>query len=118
VSERRVPAVLALGAASLVSALFAPVRGAYEFVNVRGPGVYVALAGGALAILAGLLGRRVPVIVAAVLFLGAAVLQLVQWGHPTNWLQGDGSTVSLWLGLGLGLLVLALSPEPDRVEGS
>lgn len=115
-SAQRARAVLALGVASLLSALFALVREKWEFINIRGPGLAVVLGGGALALLAGWLGRRVLVIATAGVFLAAAVLELAQWGRGTNWLQGDGSTISLWLGLGLGLLVVALSPEPT--EGS
>jgi hypothetical protein len=40
------------------------------------------------------------------------VLQLVQLGGDPNWLRGDGSTFSLFLGVGVGLLVLGLVREP------
>jgi len=51
-------------------------------------------------------------------FLVAAVLQFAQLGRASNWLQGDGSTVSLFLGLGIGLLILGLTPVPADAEAT
>jgi hypothetical protein len=79
-------------------------------VRVEGAGLAVLLVLSALAVVAGRLSRRPLAAVAGAGFAAAAVLQLVQLGRDTNWLDGDGSTVSLFLGLGIGLLVLALTP--------
>lgn len=100
-----------LGAASVVSAALVVVRGDFEFVRVRGGGVVVALVLGAVAIAAGWTARPMLALVAGAGFLAAAVVQLVGWATSNNWLGGDGSTISLWLGLGIGLLATGLAPR-------
>ena len=46
-------------------------------------------------------------------FAVAALLQLVQFGHATNWLGGNGSAFSLVLALGVGVLALAALGPTD-----
>jgi len=108
-------AAVALGAASVVSAGFVVVRGDFEFVKVRGWGVAVALVLGVLALVAGWTSRPVLAAVAGAGFLVAAMVQVVVWASGRNWLGGDGSTISLWLGLGVGLLAAGLAARiwPD-----
>ncbi len=105
-----------LGAASVASAVFAVVRGDFDFVRVRGWGVAVAVVLGALALFAGWTGRLTLTVMAGAGFLAATVAQVVVWATSSNALGGDGSTVSFWLGLGIGLLAAGLAPRiwPDE----
>jgi hypothetical protein len=82
---------------------------------VRGWTVAVALVLGALALAAGWTARPVLGVVAGAAFLAAAAVQLAVWAAGDDWLGGDGSTISLWLGLGVGLLLVCLAPRiwPD-----
>jgi len=104
-------AAAVLGAASLISAGFVVVRGDFEFVQVRGWGVAVALVLGILALVAGWTARPALAGGTGVAFLVAAVGQVVAESLATTWLGGDGSTASLWLGLGFGLLTVAGAPR-------
>ena len=97
-------AAFALGVGAAATSVFAfidPIQ--YRLVRLHGPGLATLLAFAVLAIAGALLDRRV---------LAAAGLQLVQLGGATNWLRGDGSTFSLFLGVGVGLLVLGLVLAP------
>ena|SRR5215813_11373409 len=112
--ERVNRAALVLGVGVLASGLFALVdRDQYRMVRLDGPGLVVLLVLGVLAVAGGWLGRRELVAAAGAGFAVAAVVQLVQLGRGTNWLHGDGSTLSLFLGFAVGLLVLGLTPIPD-----
>jgi hypothetical protein len=103
-------AAAALGLAALACALFTlPSATQYRLVRVEGAGLVALLVLGLVAVAGGRLGRPIPVVVAGAGFLAAAVLQLVQLGRGTNWLSGDGSTFSLFLGFGVGLLTLGLT---------
>jgi Na+/proline symporter len=109
-----------LGLGGLASGLFAvpdPIQ--YRLVRLGGLGLAVLLGLAAVAVVGGRLARRALVAGSGAGFLVAAVVQLVQLGGGTNWLRGDGSTFSLFLGFGVGLLVLGLTPIPtlpDRAE--
>ena len=99
-----------LALASLPFALFAlrsPVP--VHFVKVTGAALLVLLVLCALAAVGARTGRGVLVLAAAVGLLIAAVVQLAQTGRGTNWLGGDGSTYSVFLGFGVGLLALGLA---------
>lgn len=107
-------AAVALGVGALACSVFAIARGSggkVDFVQLRNAGLIVLLILGAIAVLGGLIGNRFVVIVAGAGFAVAGVMQLVQWGGPTNWLAGDGTTVSLFGGLGIGLLAVGLTPR-------
>jgi hypothetical protein len=110
-------AALTLGAVSVGSALFVFLRGDFQFVRMRGWGLAVALVLGLLAIAGGWLANRALVLAAGVGFLAAAavLLALLSQGDG-GFLDGNGSTFSLWLGLGAGLLALGLtSPMADSL---
>lgn len=110
--DRVYGAAVALGVAGLACALFTlPSTTQFRLVRVQDGGLAVLLVLALLAVLGGRLRRRAWVVAAGASFLVAAVLQLAQLGRDTNWLQGDGSTFSLFLGLGVGLLTLGLVPE-------
>lgn len=114
---RRAALVLGVGAvAAGVFALFDAVQ--YRLVRLAGPGLVVLLLLGALAIVASRLADRRVIAGAGAGFLVAAVFQFAQLGRASNWLQGDGSTVSLFLGLGIGLLILGLTPVPADAEAT
>jgi hypothetical protein len=113
-AERVNRAAFVLGLGAAASALFAladPVQ--YRLVRLDGLGVVVLLVLAVVAMAGARLGRRLLVAAAGAGFLLAAVLQLVQLGTGPNWLRGDGSTMSLFLGFGVGLLVLGLTPIPN-----
>jgi hypothetical protein len=96
-----------LGVVSVLSGVFVFVRGDFQFVRVRGAGVAVAIVVGVLAIGAAVVALRWLVAATGALFVLAAVVQVAGQAAGGNWLGGDGSTASLWLGLGAGLLALA-----------
>jgi hypothetical protein len=102
-----------LGVGALLCGLFTfvePIQ--YRLVRVNGWSLAVLLVLAAAAIAGGLLRDRRLLIVTGGGFLVAAGLQLIVWGG-SNWLGGDGSTVSLFAGFGVGLLALGLTPLPD-----
>ena len=112
-----------LGAAALLGALFVFVAGApapVDLAHVPGPAAAVMAVLGALGVLGGLVHRVALVIVAGAGLVAAALLQLAQLGRQSNWLGGDGSTVSLMGGLGLGVLVIGLAARfsPPHVRTS
>jgi hypothetical protein len=73
-------------------------------------GVVATLALAAAAVAGGVLHLRLVVIVAAVGFAGAVVLQVVQSSlGGTNTLGGNGSSVALHLGFAVGLFAVGLA---------
>lgn len=112
-------ATLALGAASVVSALFYFVRGTFQFVWLPGAGAALAVVLGLFAFLAGWLGSRLLTLAAGAAFLTAAAVLMVLLVRG-GFLIGNGSAFSLWLGLGIGLVVLgaAAAHETRPTEGS
>ena len=107
-------ATVALGAASLASALFFFVTGRFQFVSFPGAGAAVAVVLGVLAVAAGWFGSRTLTIVAGAAFLLAAVTLMVLLLRG-GFLIGNGSAFSLWLGLGIGLVVLGVS-APQQAD--
>ncbi len=100
-------ATLVLGIVAVASCVFALTAGVgetFDLIHVRGASIAVIAVAGLLAILAG--ARKLPVLglLAGLVFLVCAVLQLVQLGQAFNLLGGDGSTMSLMGGLGIGLV--------------
>lgn len=88
-----------------------------RFARVTGPALAVILFVTALGIVA--TWRLQPLFgwLAAGVAGAAALLQLVQAGRDTNFLDGNGSTFSLLLGLGIGWAAVALvSAELTRME--
>lgn len=107
-------AALVLGIGAALCSMFAFVESVqYRMVRLDGAGMAVLLVLAAVAMAGGRLGRRLLVAAAGAGFLVAAAVQLVQLGTGPNWLRGDGSTVSLFLGFGSGLLVLGLTAASD-----
>jgi hypothetical protein len=108
---------VALGVASLASVGAAELRDKYQVLELRtGWSLAVAIGLGVCAILAGLTGRRWAAAATGGLFVAAAVVQVPVWASSDNWLGGNGSTTSLWLGLGVGLLAVGLADRfwPDE----
>lgn len=110
---------VALGLLGVVSPVFSLLDRSAKtnFVAVHGPGEWVLVVVGLVAVLGGFTQRSAPVVAAGGLFAVAAVVQLVQFGRGTNWLDGNGSTFSLMFALALGLLVVGLA-RPHRVGRS
>lgn len=112
-------AAVALGVCALAGGLFGwltrespPI----DFALVRGATLAVLASLGVVAVLGGVLRRRALVLLAGAGLALAALLQLLQLGGSTNWLDGNGSTLSLMGGFGLGLLAVGLPPhDPTTV---
>lgn len=98
----------ALGVLGIVSPVFGLSHGAKtNFVLVHGNGALGLVLVGLVALTGAFAKRIVPVYAAGILALVASVLQLVQLGHSSNWLGGNGSTMALFLALAVGLIVTA-----------
>ncbi len=109
-NDRLGRAALALGVAGVISPVFAlSTSSNNNFVLVQNAGLVVLPVLGVVAVLGVALARRLLVILAGAGFAGAALLQLVQFGRATNWLDGNGSTFSLLMALGIGLLTVGLT---------
>jgi hypothetical protein len=112
-------AVAGVGLLALASCLTTLASGELDPFRLRGWGVVLTLALGALAVAAGWLALRPLALAAGVGFLAAAVLQLAQLRGEAGIsvehgvLGGNASTFALWLGLGVGLAVLATAPDPQ-----
>jgi peptidoglycan/LPS O-acetylase OafA/YrhL len=107
-------AVLALGATSLASALFTFTDGyPWEMVAMPGPAVVVAVVLGLAACAAGAVRAPVPAILVGAAFLVAAVAVVLEQTLGERWLEGTGSTFSLWLGLGAGLVAAGIARRLD-----
>ncbi|MEP7054061.1 MAG: hypothetical protein ABI912_02290 [Actinomycetota bacterium] len=115
-------AAVVLGAASVLSVVFAFAHGKFEFLRMHGGGIVVAVVLGVLACAAGWLANRMLALAAGAGFLLAALVLLVLIDQRGNggFLDGNDSTFSLWLGLGVGLIVLGLTPRDpqDSTNGS
>ncbi len=105
-------ATTALGAVAVASAVFVFARGDFNFIRVRGGALVVVLALGLLAIVAGRLASRTLTLLAGAGFLASAtVLLALMTQGDGGFLDGDGSTLSFFLGLGIGLLLLGLAHD-------
>lgn len=109
-------AAAALGVMSIASVGVAQARDRYQVLELRSWSMAVALGLGVCAVVAGVAGWRRLAAATGGAFVAAAVVQVPVWGSGNNWLGGNGSTVSLWLGLGLGLLAVGLADRlwPDQ----
>jgi hypothetical protein len=106
-----------LGVGGLLCGLFRFVESIqYRLVRVDGWSLMVLLVLSGLAIAAGVLRHRLLLVGVGGGFLIAAGLQLIAWAG-SNWLGGDGSTVSLFAGFGVGLLALGMTPLPESPAG-
>lgn len=100
-------AAVLLGAVGMLSPVFAlSTSSNNNFVTVQNGGLVVLVVLGALAVVGGTTGRMPLVLVAGLGFAAAALLQMLQLGRSTNWLDGSGSTFSLLLALAVGLVAV------------
>lgn len=112
--DRTGRAALALGAAGVLSPLFALTTSSNNnFVLVKPAAIFALPLLGLITIVGVVLDNRLAILAAGTGCTLAALLQLVQFGHATNWLGGNGSTFSLLLALGVGLLTLATVGPTD-----
>ena len=103
---------VALGALGMVAPAFALTTSSNNnFVLVEGLALLVFPVLGLIAAVGGLTGRRAIVAAAGAGYAVTALIQLVQLGLDTNWLDGNASTFSLLLALAVGLLITGLLPE-------
>ncbi|MFC5744445.1 hypothetical protein [Actinomadura rugatobispora] len=103
-------AVVALGATSLASVLFAFTDGyPWEMAAMPGRAVVVAVVLGLAACAAVAVRTSIPVLVVGAAFLVAAVVVVVEQTLGETWIEGTGATFSLWLGLGAGLVAAGLA---------
>jgi hypothetical protein len=112
-------ATAVLGVAGVVAVVFWPLSGdPWEFTKVGPAAAVITLVLGGVAVAGGRLGRPQLTLVAGAGYLAAALLQLAQAGRDANWVGGDGSTFSYFLGLGVGLLAVATArrTELDRSD--
>lgn len=111
-------AAMALGGIGIISPVFAlSTSSNNNFVLVQNLGLVVFPVLGLVAVLGVALTQRVFVILAGAGFVVASLIQLLQFGRATNWLDGNGSTFSLLMALGIGLLTVgftASNPAPDK----
>jgi hypothetical protein len=121
ISESGNRAVRALAAGAIAAGAFVfvdPVQ--YRLVRVGWLSLAALLVFATVAIAGARLNRPALVTAAGAGLLAGAGLQLFQLGSGTNWLGGDGSTVSFFLGIGIGWLVLGTlrppAPVPPRRE--
>ena len=99
-------AALALGALGVLTPAFAlSTSSNNNFVLVQGPALAAFPVFGLIAVLGGIMGRRAVIAAAGAAYGVAALVQLVQLGRSTNWLEGNASTFSLLLALAVGLLI-------------
>lgn len=112
-------AAAGLGVVSVASVGVAQARDRYQVLELRSWSVAVAIGLGLCAVVAGMAGRRWLAAATGAVFVAAAVVQVPVWGSGNNWLGGNGSTASLWLGLGIGLLTVGLADRlwPDPTTG-
>lgn len=95
---------LALGALGLVAPAFAlSTSSNNNFALVQGLALVVFPLLGMVAVVGALAGQRVIIAAAGAAYGVAALVQLVQLGRSTNWLDGNASTFSLLLALAVGL---------------
>lgn len=105
-------AAAGIGVAGILSVLFHfGTTGDYNFVTMTGASLVVFPLLGLVAVVGALRARRSLVIAAGAGYAVAALVQLIQFGHATNWLSGSGSTYAALLSLAIGLLVVGLAPR-------
>jgi hypothetical protein len=105
-------AAVALGLASLASLAVAQLRERFAILPLDSWSVWIAVGLGLAAIVAGLTRRRTVATATGAAFLMAAIVQVALWAAGDNWLGGNGSTASVWLGLGTGLVLVGTA---DRI---
>lgn len=110
-------AATTLGVAGVASLVFSlSTSSNNSFVPMQGAALIVFPVLGICAVVGGFTGRRILVRLAGAAYIAAAILQLVQFGRSTNWIDGSGSTFALLLALGIGLLVVGLAPRYDHQD--
>lgn len=108
-----------LGLVSWASFPVAQLRERFAILPLESWSIAVAVLLGLAAVAAGLTRRRWAANATGVAFLAAAAVQVAVWTAGDNWLGGNGSTASVWLGLGVGLIAVGSADRlwPDVTPG-
>ena len=111
---QRVGYGLSVAAAVSIVLILAPSNDAVRLAKVTPIAALVLLAVAVLGGLAARTGQAALYLAAGGLALVASVLQLVQFGQPTNWIGGNGSTAALLAGFGVGFIGLFYAARAPR----
>ncbi len=103
---QRVGYGLSAAAAVSIVLILAPSNDAVQIAKVGPLAAVVLLVVAVVGVLGARTGQPALYLAAGGLAVAAGLLQLVQFGRSTNWLDGNGSTASLLAGLGVGFLAL------------
>ncbi len=106
--------VILIGVAAIALAGFvfgAPLPTEFRFVSIGPVGAGLLVASGLLAIVSGLIRRRLLRSIAGALLTLGALAQVVGLAFSIRPLGGDASAMAVVGGLGIGLLSLSLSPS-------
>ncbi|MBA3338947.1 MAG: hypothetical protein H0T54_04230 [Geodermatophilaceae bacterium] len=103
---QRVGYGLSAAAAVSIVLILAPSNDAVQIAKVGPLVAVVLLVVAVVGVLGARTGQAALYLAAGGLAVAAGLLQLVQFGRSTNWLDGNGSTASLLAGLGVGFLAL------------
>ncbi|WP_100444027.1 Rv1678 family membrane protein [Glycomyces xiaoerkulensis] len=104
-------AAITLGLASIAAVVFALDLGEFRFMTVGGASIAVALGLGGLAVVAGAASWRPLTVLIGIGFAAAAALQLIAAAVGGDWMGGNLSTMSFWIGLAAGLVLAGAAPR-------
>jgi hypothetical protein len=116
--DSRQRAAIVLGATAIVATVFVLFGGPFKFVPLYWGALAVGgLLLGAFAVVAGLSGRRMLILLAGVLFLVGVLVALIMLILGTEgFLRVNVGPLSLWTGLGMGLAALGLTPDQTSTQ--
>lgn len=105
-----------LSAAAAVSILFiiAPSNDAVRLIRIGAVAAVILLILAILGALSARAGQPILYLATGLLALATALLQLIQFGRDTNWIEGNGSTVAWLAGLGIGFSALWYASHSAR----
>lgn len=111
---QRVGYGLSVAAAVSILLILAPSTDAVRMAKVTPVAALVLLVVAVVGAIGARTGKEAFYLAAGGVALIAAVIQLVQFGRGTNWVDGNGSTAALLAGFGLGFCALWYAGRPPR----
>jgi len=111
---QRVGYGLSAAAAVSIVLILAPSNDAVRIAKIGPLAAVVLLVVAVLGVLGARTGQAALYLAAGGLAVAAGLLQLVQFGRSTNWLDGNGSTAALLAGLGIGFCALWYAAHAPR----